>query len=383
MHRELAAAGSRTGTRLECHGDVGLLDGPRRALLVSRGERAPQPDTPWLAAVVAATQRIGAQKEILVTGVDRTAFDAALWVCTQHGGAAIVVLQGKPRGDEEWHSFLPPRHLLVWPQTPARMDSVRRQRDLLIGALADRAYAINVRRGGHMAAVAEDLAARRCPLDAWPAPTEAHTALSPEAESPALPSYAPQRSGPWEYLTHFTREPDGAWPGEAREDYLRWLCAGTPFEPRNAFAALCRILTERRIRACGRLMPGRTPMVCFSASPPEEILKLRRWRPGLLRWSFTPYGLAIKRTALERLGARPVTYAPRKFIAAAPASLRPFMQPEDSGKQQWAAEAEWRVAGDVLLSGIAREEFLALTATTDEALGVQQRFGVEAKTLRC
>ncbi|MCY3020556.1 MAG: hypothetical protein NTW87_16160 [Planctomycetota bacterium] len=382
LHPVLAATEAALGASLEHHGELELLDLPRRTLLVSRGERAPSPDTPWLVATVATAEQTAAQSEVLVTGAGRVAFDAALWTCARANGSAIVALSHAPRTDAEWRSFLPARHLLVWPRHQAQHLSERHQRDLLMGWLADRAHAIYVRKKGHMAELMALLARRRCAIEQWPElPGAGRAARQHRGPQLSLPRSSVYVHTSWNCLTHFTREPDGAWPGESRAEYLRWLCSGAPYVPRNAFATLCRILQEKRVRACGRLMPGSTPMVCFTAASPREILLLREWRRGLLRWSFTPYGLAVRAEALARYGAQPVQYASRAAIAHAPPGTRRFMQHQRSRSHDWSEEEEWRVAGDVDLSAFAISDMLALVATPEEARHVEDVFGISAQLI--
>ena len=385
-------------------GDISLLERPRRTLLVSRGERQPNPATPWLAAVIEATQKLSAQGEVLVTGTGRVPYDAALWTCARAGGAAIVALEGPPGPTDAWRSWLPERHLLVWPREGIR-EQAQRQRDLLMGMLAGSGYAIRVRKSGIMAEVEGLLVARHCPVVPWPCAKHRGTnrfatagrADTEDSEkrqknlsvaSVAMPVSQPeaitaQPASPpdteWDSLTHLTREPDGAWLGEERTQYLDWLCSGTPFVPRDAFATLQRILREKRLRACDRLIPGRRPMVCFAARPPSAWDSLRRWRKGLLRWTFSRYGLAVRRATLSALGARPVQYVEREALLRTPPAERAFMQRARTAVADWTAEAEWRVAGDVDLAPISPAELLAFVATPAEAEYVRAQFGVSAR----
>jgi len=381
VHPVLAAAEAAVGLQLEYQGELELLNEPRRTLLVSRGERAPTPDTPRLVAALAAVKQLVPRGETLVLGAGRSVYDAALWTCAQANGSAIVALTHSPDSETEWRTFFPARRLLVWPQTHSR-SSARHRRDLLMAWLADRAYRLHVRRAGHMEKLAAVLEQRRCVVEPWPLPPPAQQpGGDPNNGRLAMTGALIQSHIAWHYLTHFTREPDGAWPGEPRVEYLRWLCSGSPYAPRNAFASLCRILQEKRFRACGRLMPDSTPMVCFTGAPPHAILKLRRWRPGLLRWSFTPYGLVLTKEALARLGAQPVSYVPRAAMSLATPAERRFMQRTHSSGADWAEEDEWRIAGDVDLSAFDPADLLALVTAPDEARTIEDTFGVRTEII--
>lgn len=381
-HPVLKAAEAELGARLDHRGDLALLDGPRRCLLISRAEKTPRPDSPWIRATVEAVRVLLSRGETLVSGAGRTGYDAALWVCAENSGRAIVALAAEPGSCDDLPGILPRRHLLVWlRESPKDTAAAQALRDRLMGELADRAFAIHVRKSGNMAALAARMGERNIPVESFksagsPAPPVIALAQF-ETGTLADRRILPDANG-WDYLTHFTREPDGAWPGEERGAYLRWLCAGVPFAPRDAFGALRRILSEKRIRACGRLMPGGAPMVCFTALHPTQTIPLRRWRSGLLRWSFTRYGLAIRKGALQRYAAQAVLYQTREAMQSAPLDARRFMQLQKSGKYEWSAEAEWRAASDVDLSNVPAESLLALVATVHEASDITRCFGVRA-----
>jgi len=381
-HPVLNDAAAALGVPLDFRGDPGLLDGSRRCLLISRAEKSPRPDSPWLQATVEAVRESRARGETLVAGSGRIAYDAALWACAERGDRAVVALVSAPDESNESQRIIPPQSLLVWPRETLKNSAASQTlRDKLMGELSDRAFAIHIRKTGNMASLAARFAQRGIEVEAF-------GATKSPAPPPALLNRAnvdditplPDESG-WAFLTHFTREPAGAWPGEAYDDYLRWLCSGGPYAPRDSFAALCRILKEMRLRACGRLMADHAPMVCFTELHPKQTVPLRRWRRGLLRWTFTKYGLAIRKNVLLEMGARPVTYASREVLEAVPANERRFTQIEKTEKYCWSAEAEWRVAGDIDLSTVPMHEMLAVVEFTHEAAYLSETFGVAATVI--
>ena len=371
-------AGAALGIRLAHSGDLNLLNSRRRALLVSRGARRPDPLAPWVTQTAAATKLLLAQGEVLVTSAGRTAYDVALFACFKARGSAIVVLESPPTPDDEWRKYLPRHHLLIHPVEPPDPETAASRRDLLIGCFADCAYAIHMRDAGNMAKTAGLMFRQGALLEPFHMPPAAQKAPPPKNDKIHIPEGSALDESAWDYLTHFTREPDGPWPGEERAEYLEWLCAGGDSAPRDSFATLCRILREGKIRACGRLMPGLAPMVCFTALSPAATSRLRVWRRGLLRWSFTPYGLAIKSGARDELGANPVRYASATEIRNAPPGERRYMQRERSGQLDWTRENEWRAAGDVNLSRIPRGKLLALVETPAQLQHIQDTFGIAA-----
>jgi len=375
----LRAAAERLETELAFDGDLSLLDLPRRALLVSRTEKKISPHAPWLIALRHATEQMLNAGEVLVTGTGRVPYELPLWMSARARASAIIVMSSP--GDHL--AFAPEKHLRVWPAKSAKGAAALTLRDRLIGALADRATAIHVRAGGNMEAIAREIAARggevaSPALPPTPPPTPSLKGRGKRNRS-VPQQYEPiAGSHPWHYLTHFTREPDGAFPGESREEYFSWLCRGTDAPPRDAFASLNRILGERLIRASGRLMPAKAAMVCFTALLPQQAIELRRWRKGLRRWSFTPYGIAIRKEALEKIGARPVQYINK--TAKTDGDSR-FLQTCGEGELDWSREQEWRVPNDVKLSEFTNDDLLILTATQQEANEVSRRFNLPASAI--
>jgi hypothetical protein len=379
-HPLLTAAASALGIHLEARGDMSLLDRPRRMLLVSRTEKFPQPDAPWLLNTIAAVLRSCEQHEALVTGLDRLAYETALYTAAQHEGGAIVIA-AQPLENNASHVKLPRRHLLLWPRDVLPEKTAQQQRDRIIAHLCDRAWSIHVRKGGLMSDLAAELQQRQIPIE--PLSISPSPPRPPREDSPTPPAarFDDASLTDWPYLTHFTRDPEGPWPGEDRAEYLRWLCAGRDTPHRDGFAALCRILDERRIRACGRLIPGGAPMVCFTARPARAVSALRRWRRGLMRWNFTPYALCIPRERLVHLGARPVSYLTRAELKAAPAEQQALLQTQRSGDNDWSAEEEWRVAGDVALQALELNTFVACVAFPAEARQLYERYGLRSIVL--
>jgi hypothetical protein len=204
----------------------------------------------------------------------------------------------------------------------------------------------------------------------------ANPRLPAASPRPAAPGLQPSASE-WDFLTHYTREPDGPWPGEGRAAYLEWLACGPLDGRREAADALRRILSQGRILGSGRLMPSRTPMVSFTARPPEALADLMRWRRGLRRWTFRPYGIAVRREALAALGARPVRYVSEEELKRLSPAARKFAQKHAPPRADWSDEAEWRLPDDLDLTALPRAAVKILVPTTDEARAFAAEFGYE------
>lgn len=375
----------RLGPELISAGDESLLSLGRRAVLLSRTPRRPAPGTAWVRATVEAVQRSVRGGEALVTGLGRAPYEVALAACRRAQGAAVVVLEQAPEAefDKLYGDLLPARRLLVWPVQPLppgpsfRPDSLTR-RDRTIGALSDRAWAIYVRPDGHMAELADALRARGCPVEdcgAGTAMTEAEEAVGPSEtlRAPVL--------GPWKFVAHYTREPDGPWPDESIGAYADWLAHGPLDGRRDALDALRRILAQRSILGSGRLMPFREKMVSFTARSPADLASLMQWRRGLHRWTFRPYGIAVEQQALFALGARPVEYLTEQELRRLPPRERLFAQRHAPPATDWSAEAEWRLRGALRLDALPPASVKVLVPSKAEAEALESQFGWEVWTI--
>jgi hypothetical protein len=176
----------------------------------------------------------------------------------------------------------------------------------------------------------------------------------------------------WDVLTHWTRAATGPWPGETKADFYMSFNEGGAGYPRNALHTLRRILQERRIRASKQLVRGGEAVVSLTACPPWELAKLVKWRPGLFRWTFEPYGIALNRERLASLGARPVVYGEDYQFRFLQEVDRPFFQSCGHDKNNWRIEKEWRYLGDLDLSRFAPDEVVVIAFAEDEAAILQE-----------
>jgi hypothetical protein len=84
---------------------------------------------------------------------------------------------------------------------------------------------------------------------------------------------------------------------------------------------------------------------------------------------------------MRALGAQPVQYVAPAALKEASPERTAFLQPEGSKALNWAGEAEWRVHGDVDLSGVAAADLLAIVATHAQAAVVQRQYGIAAQVV--
>jgi hypothetical protein len=156
------------------------------------------------------------------------------------------------------------------------------------------------------------------------------------------------------YLLHWTRRRVGPWPDQPEHEFLDDLIFRTDRRQHHATAVLSRILATHRILATNELTRDEQPVVCFSNQPLTEIANRKIFRQHLGRWDFQPFGIAIDRQQLIKLGAKPVIYGDETTWASLEPADRPYFQTATSanGKIEWTTEVEWRLAGDLDLNSL-------------------------------
>ena len=178
-------------------------------------------------------------------------------------------------------------------------------------------------------------------------------------------------------LVHWTRAAQGPWPLQSWDDFwvqLLWNAHqdrppgghGSPLRrssDRSALGALQRIVQQQRIFASSRCIRDGHRVVCLTALPPTEFAPV--YRRHRRRWDASGYGIAISRSWLAQMGARPVVYGDEQTWQQLQPGLRPFFQAE--GKDgQWRGEHEWRLAGDLLLSKAAPTDVQCIVPTEND-----------------
>lgn len=260
------------------------------AFLLSRQSRTITPQTPWLRKIEAAARWAVDEGFTLLAHERIVPAEFGAWLYRRLGGNVEVVATD----DDLAHA------------------------DVLIP--------ISIRKGGTM----ERLARSGNVLE----PNLEILLPTPHSQLSALHSQLPT---PHSHLWHYTRSCPGPWPGQTRDEWFGSLLENHPGAAHSGGDALDRILHERKIRACGKMIKGAHPVVCFSERSPDELLNLRRYKPALLRWDFEPFAIGIPKSLCPDI--RPVVY-----------SFQPtnnyLYQKHDPPKVDFMHEAEWRNLGD-------------------------------------
>ena len=181
---------------------------------------------------------------------------------------------------------------------------------------------------------------------------------------------------PWpdgDYLVHWTRRRDGPWPDQSETDFIDDLLLSRESSSHSAFAALSRIVQQRRLIASAAGIRGETGVVSFSANPLSELAKQRTFRAHRGRWDSEAFGLCVRRDWLQAQGARPVIYGDDASWPTLSDSERPFFQLRTTRARRgakvinWSQEAEWRVSHDLDLSEASRDDVVLFVPSAEEA----------------
>jgi hypothetical protein len=417
---ELKPSGNALPRFLFAWGKVSIYGRPLAAVLHSRKPRPIHPADRWVRVTRRLAEEALADGFMPAASLGRAAYEIVLALALNAGHPAAVVLDGPlpfmesetrlARFLERYGDLVPEeRVLLLSPFSPGRLPPVKERqplRDACLVALSDRAYAAEIRSGGIMEGLVREAHRRGQAVrvfrpagldratsgnralieEGFPTVSLALPEVSPEAApgrdrtGPAVRARASNLPGP-ESVIHFTRSCPGPWPGQTRLAYYRALLEERPDAAHTAFDTLCRILEEGRIRGSRHLVRGGAAVVSFTGRPAAELRSLLRWRPGLIRWTFEPYGVAVRKEALPDLGLAPVIYGPESVWRGLAEEDRYRYQSHRPPDLDWSIEEEWRLPGDLDLAALPREAVCVLVPSEREAAEIRDRFGYETAAL--
>ncbi|MFH1743387.1 MAG: hypothetical protein ABIH23_30650 [bacterium] len=344
------------------------------AILNSRQGRYPQQGEEWIGATLSAVRQATRQGKAVLTSLGLHTWEISLWAAGVYGARAAVVL---PSYEEESfggiaHEFNLQRDrltgfLFTTIHRPHQPKASWPDRDRLVITIADELWPISVRPGGNIERLIQQARSEGKPIVehhrvAYEPVRGSSVQRIPESD---LATWTHQTD--WPYLTHWTHSFDGPWPGERKAEYYEDLCREGTGNPRSALNTLSRILTEGRIRGSSFRMPGNRRAVAFTELAPAMALQEMRYRKRFQRWSFEPYGIAMKREKLQTLGACSVVYD------NSPSGAKDlFVQGQRSGKADWSGQREWRLPGDLDLTRFEPSEGLILVRNTEDKETVKE-----------
>lgn len=177
---------------------------------------------------------------------------------------------------------------------------------------------------------------------------------------------------PWtridgQWLIHCTRGPRTNWPGETTRQFRDSILIGNEESTnRQPIDALSRIVRSGHLIASSTATSKRYRVVCFSEVSLAELIDRRCFRPQLGRWDYEPYGIAIRRSAAQNLGIKPVIYGEPRIRATLSEQDRFRFHPV--GKTfDWRSEKEWRSRQSIDLQAMNDQDIRIFAADTLES----------------
>lgn len=393
---------SNVSLSVEAEGALDLLDRNTCSFLLSHQSRLAMPGNWWVNAARDVARWAASNDMVAVTGGGLLHLDFARWAAHSFGPVIYLDISdilslrttGAGSAPDHWCD------LRLIPNLKTRMskNELLSTRDSIVAALSDTLVAIAVRKGGIMERLGLEALAKGRRVLALEPPSPAkeyagnHALLENGAEKleldvrcPVFDSGIKQLKSQSavkikknkaslttaDYLWHFTREFPGPWPGQTWGTYFSELAAGALDSGHSALDSLARILSEERIRACGRMIRGGYPVVCWSGAEPVELMERRRYRSALVRWEFQPYAIGLRREVAEKLGLEKVIYMASEGYSSVPERDRFRFQARSEGSSaKWSEDEEWRNMGDFLLTDLHPSEGAVLVHTQDEITGI-------------
>ena len=352
-------------------------------ILNSAQSRYPRGNDPWVKATVRAFEQLAGRDISVITSADPLMWNFSAWLASEHGMYIRHIVpdfdptKAAAAFEETLAVFGIPREhasplYLTSPRSLTRTD-MWHLRDLTALKTADIIYPVSLRPGGRL-----DSMLRTEPVKAEIRNTFGISWRTADRRTPVYDlleaELHPLPAENW--LVHWTRSSPGPWPGESEAAFFRDMLAHPSIYVRSARETLIRILREKYIRASSWKIPGQVPVVSLTENTPETAVTLMKWRKRFIRYTYEPYGIAIRRQHLESIGARRVVYAGHANAPDADAWM--YQSPGEFA--DWTREREWRYPGDLQISTLGGKNwFVIVPRGEDREYAEKQCGGIEEK----
>jgi len=341
-------------------------------ILNSAQSKYPVGADPWIQATVGALDTLSARPVVVLSSTGPGMWDLVTALASARHIVLLVLItdDDSPRGRKEFNRIIGEFAIDRETATPffagfphcRSAKDLWKKRDVAALGAADIMYPVSIRPGGRLATLLRDPDISRKVSDEFRIPWGG-SRLKSHRPSYDLGGQSFNPFPPGDWLIHWTRAAQGPWPGEKAWEFYRDLIDHPERYVRSARDTLMRMLLEGIIRGSSWKIPGGERSVSFTSLPPKAAVALMRWRKRFVRYSFEPYGIAIRRDVLVNLGARPIRYAQRGN------ALRDeglFVQ-SPGEKGDWTREQEWRIRGDMALDDLKASDFIVVVPEARDA----------------
>jgi hypothetical protein len=363
-------------------GNKELLNGKLAVILNSSQSKTPCGSDLWITRTKSAVEELIGSGYTIITSLELMTWELAVYLTSLNKGRQIIIspvfdnLDGNSIFQKTIADFdldeSQTAMVFVKPQEKSQSPKDNwPRRDQAAVTLAQRIFPISIRNNGRLQKLlAVDVDSKK--IDNKFKIEHAKSMISPPRYDIKL---ARNEFCDWDYITHWTRTCYGPWPGEKRAEFYQRLLNSKNEYPNNAFNTLSNIIKEQKIQASSHKIREGWSVIGFTEASPPDVLKLLRWCPKRVNWSFEPYGIAISKRAAGRLGIRPVLYGTDQTYEKLPQSEKPYFQNKGKSDVDWSREQECRHLGDLDLHLIAPDEIAYLVWNQDEACRIKSITG--------
>ena len=333
---------------------------------------------PWVRASAKAVSSLASEQVTIVCSTDPAPWNMVTYLAGAAGMNVELLIKAPNNsgGQSEFLHLVYEYNLDISKTKPLFFDdtvnkSLRHKklwqiRDRILVQTADSIYPVSLRSGGRLDTLLSHETVRAKVRNDF------RTDMSHTSHRPHY-TLNNRTINPWptdEWLIHWTRASQGPWPGEMAWEYYRDILSRPEEYVRSAEVTLTRMIYDRCIQGSSWKLPLGESAVAFTALSIEEALPLMRWRQRYVRYSFEPYGLAVKRFVLSDLGAREVKYGTNHAESEDNDGLFRHATGE---KTDWTREKEWRFRGDLSLEGIDSGDIIVIVPDRMARIAIERK----------
>lgn len=351
------------------------------ALVHSRQPLRPTGDSSWVSATCHAVKALALTPDAhFLCSLGSAAHELTLTALCRAGADIEVMLhqeQARPYGESESEIEEYVSHQYNLSAARLRLNVIKTDvlktetalsgshaRDIAILEKADIIYPISIRPGGFMDKniMAPGGTSKKVDREYLVPYVSQPTAIARDYRLRSLNRETEKRLQ--DHLIHWTRSSSAPWPGEICADYYSDIMGSGKDYARSARKTLMRMLREKLIRGSARHSPDNEKFSAFTSAGAVRSINMMRYRARYREMTCEPFGVAIPRSASEKVGIRKVLYLSADQVRKLPASQRRFVHAEGASGR-WISEHEWRTPGDVDLRGLESEITVIVESESD------------------